>query len=118
MPPSQGLMGPLVEAAIQQLDQTLGPARLVFGPDHEVTCLLTEVTDALHYVAQRGVIHSQMDGPSPRDYVAKTLQPLVLDLFEALARACELRSRRDRVSSTGTRAGDNLPSAFQAGIRR
>ena len=46
-----------------------------------------------------------------REYVDGTFLPLCGDLFEALAEACELRSRAECVPRSGVRAGDKRPSA-------
>lgn len=108
MPPSQGRMGPAVNATIEEFDSIRGLARLAFGPDHEVSSLVGEVIAAIEQVARRGVI-SAGEHPSPRDYVDRTFLPLTADLFEALAQACGLREKGGRPGRSGVRATDNLP---------
>ena len=108
IPPSQGRMGPAVNATIEEFDSIRGLARLAFGPDHEVSSLVGEVIAAIEQVARRGVI-SAGENPSPRDYVDRTFLPLTADLFEALAEACGLRGKGDRPDKSGVRATDNLP---------
>ncbi len=109
LPPSQARLGPAVEAAIDRFDSIRGLARLAFGPHHEVTGLVREVMVAIQQVADRGVIYSPADGPTPREYVDRTFVPLAADLFEALAEACELRRSGEGVPRTGVGASDNMP---------
>jgi hypothetical protein len=106
VPPSQGRMGPVVTATVQEFDSIRGLARLAFGPEHEVSTLVNEVIAAIGQVARRGVI-SAGERPSPRDM---TLVPLVSDLFEALAEACGLRDRDRLVGRNGVKASENLPT--------
>ncbi len=103
MPPSQGRMGPSVEATIEAFEPIRGLARLTFGPRHEVMDLVSEVIDAIQHVADRGVITGDV-GPTPDEYVKGTFLPLAADLFEALAEATELRSPRERTPRSGIRA--------------
>lgn len=92
LPPSQGRMGPSVEAAIERFDEIRGLARLAFGPQDEVSRLVRDVMGAIQSVADRGVIYAEQDpGPTPREHVDQVFLPLVHSLFEALAGACELR---------------------------
>lgn len=109
VPPSQGRMGPAVQAVIARFDSIRGLARLTFGPHHEVTGLVREVMSAIQQVADRGVIYSPADGPTPREYVDSTFLPLSADLFEALAEACELRRPGEGVPRTKVSASDNMP---------
>jgi hypothetical protein len=109
LPPSQGRMGPAVEAVIARFDSIRGLARLAFGPQHEVTKLAREVMAAIKQVADRGVIYSPADGPTPREYVDLTFLPLSADLFEAMAEACELRTTGERVLRVSVTARDHLP---------
>lgn len=113
LPPSQGRMGPAVEAAIGKFDSIRGLARLAFGPNHEVTSLVREVIQAIQHVADRGVIYSPTQGTTPREYVDRTFVPLSADLFEALAEACELRRPDERVSRSGVRSSDNKPAGYR-----
>jgi hypothetical protein len=103
-------MGPAVETTIGKFDAIRGLARLAFGPHHEVTGLVREVIDAIQHVANRGVIYSPTDGPTPREYVDKTFLPLSGDLFEALAEACELRTPGEGMPRSRVRASDNRPA--------
>ncbi len=109
LPPSQGRMGPSLEAAIEQFDSVRGQARLAFGPRHEVTTRVNELIDATQNVADRGVIYAEDDQPTPRDYVDKTFLPLARDLFEALGEAVELRDKDEQVARSGVKAIDNQP---------
>lgn len=110
LPPSQGRMGPSVEATITEFDPIRGLARLSFGPHHEVTALVGEVINAVQHVADRGVIYAEGEAPTPREYVDQTFRPLTADLFEALAEACELRDDDERAPRSGKRASDGKPS--------
>ena len=64
---------------------------------------------AIQQVADRGVIYSLADGPTPREYVDRTFLPLAADLIEALAEACELRRPGEGVPRTGAGSSDNMP---------
>jgi hypothetical protein len=112
LPPSQGRMGPSVEAAIRDFDSVRGTARLAFGPRHDVTDLVAEVVNAIQHVADRGVVYAEEQGPTPLRYVERTLHPLATDLFEALAEACELRDEGERLPRSGVRASDNQPTGY------
>lgn len=113
LPPSQGRMGPAVEATIREFDPVRGLARLAFGPRHEVTTLVAEVSDAVQHVADRGVIYAEEQGTTPQQYVDWTFRPLAADLFEALAEACELRDRKERVPRSGVKATDHKPAGYR-----
>ena len=113
LPPSQGRMGPAVEAAIGKFDSIRGLARLAFGPHHEVTSLVREVIQAIQHVADRGVIYSLTQGITPREYVDRTFVPLSADLFEALAEACELRRSDEGAPRSGVLASDNKPAGYR-----
>lgn len=92
LPPSQGRMGPSVEASIERFDEIRGLARLAFGPQDEVSRLVQDVIGAIQRVADRGVIYAESEpGPTPHEYVERVFLPLVHGLFESLAKACELR---------------------------
>ena len=113
LPPSQGRMGPSIEAAIRQFEPVRGLARLAFGPRHEVTQLVGEVIEAVQHIADRGVIYAEEQGTTPREYVDRTFRPLAADLFEALAEACELRDPEERVPRSGVRARDRKPAGYR-----
>jgi len=110
LPPSQGRMGPSVEATIAAFDSVRGAARLVFGPRHEVSSLVNEVIAAIQHVADRGVIYAEGEGPAPHEYVDQTFLPLAADLFEALAEATELRAANELTARSGVRASDRKPA--------
>jgi hypothetical protein len=107
VPPSQGRMGPSLEASIERFDAVRGQARLAFGPRHEVTWRVKEFIDATQHVADRGVIYAEGETAPPRDYVDKTFLPLAHDLFEALGEAVELRDEDERVPRSGVKATDH-----------
>jgi len=109
IPPSQGRIGPVIESAVKRFDEIRGSARLAFGPQHEVTELVEEVIVAIRQVARRGVIYAREDGPTPKEYVDLTFVPLVRDLVEALADACDLRGPGERSLRSGVRATDHMP---------
>jgi hypothetical protein len=113
MPPSQGRMGPSIEAAIVEFESVRGLTRLAFGSEHEVSRLLAEVIQAIQVVADRGVIYAAEPGvPTPREYVDRTFVSLARDLFEALAEESELRGDGRRQPRSGVTASDNLPPGW------
>lgn len=114
VPYSHGTMAPRIDAVVAQFSTIRGRARLAFGPRHEVTGLVEDVIEAIQRAKDHGPIGT--DTYRPADYVNKTLVPIADEVFEALARSCELRpgTTRARRRHKRVRPEDNLPRETDA----
>lgn len=92
LPPSQGRIGPVIEAEIPKLEPIQRLTKLAFGPKHEVTARVDDVVLAIREVASRGVIYAEKEGiPTPAEYVTDIFKSRVRELYRALKAACDLR---------------------------
>ncbi|MBO9533769.1 MAG: hypothetical protein J7513_12440 [Solirubrobacteraceae bacterium] len=97
LPPSQGRIGPVIEAEIPKLEPIQRLSKLAFGPKHEVTARVDDVVLAIREVAGRGVIYAEEEGiPTPAEYVADVFKPGVRELYRALEAACDFRVSEPR----------------------